>query len=100
MLFISYLMAEMGMEKSFVEFMISQGLFGKLVGGFINGYWLDVLDLFNYGDQYIDYAIVIKVNVVVFLMIVEVICYGINVFVNMFFVIFDILTVVDGNVLL
>lgn len=48
------MMDEAGMERSLAEFTTAQGPFGKAAGGFTNGYWLDVRDLFNYGDQYID----------------------------------------------
>lgn len=48
------MMDEMFMEKSLAEFTATEGPFGKTTGGFTNGYWLDVHDLFNYGDQYLD----------------------------------------------
>lgn len=47
-------MDELGMEKSLAEFLTTQGPYGKASGGLTNGYWLDVRDLFNYGDQYLD----------------------------------------------
>lgn len=47
-------MDDSGMERSLAEFTSAQGPFGKSAGGFTNGYWLDVRDLFNYGDQYLD----------------------------------------------
>lgn len=47
-------MDEAGMERSLAEFTAAQGPFGKAAGGFTNGYWLDVRDLFNYGDQFLD----------------------------------------------
>lgn len=47
-------MDEQGMERSLAEFLTTQGPYGKAAGGFTNGYWLDVRDLFNYGDQYLD----------------------------------------------
>lgn len=47
-------MDAVGMERSLAEFSTTQGPFGKAAGGFTNGYWLDVRDLFNYGDQYLD----------------------------------------------
>lgn len=47
-------MDDAGMERSLAEFTPTQGPYGKAAGGFTNGYWLDVRDLFNYGDQYID----------------------------------------------
>lgn len=47
-------MEELGMERSLAEFTTLQGPYGKAAGGFTNGYWLDVRDLFNYGDQYLD----------------------------------------------
>lgn len=47
-------MDELGMERSLAEFTTLQGPYGKAAGGFTNGYWLDVRDLFNYGDQYLD----------------------------------------------
>jgi len=48
------MMDDTGMEKGLAEFTNAQGPFGKSAGGFSNGYWLDVRDLFNYGDQYLD----------------------------------------------
>lgn len=45
---------EAGMERSLAEFTTLQGPFGKPAGGFTNGYWLDVRDLLNYGDQHLD----------------------------------------------
>lgn len=48
------MMDDVGMEKGLAEFTTTQGPFGKTTGGFTNGYWLDVRDLFNYGDQYLD----------------------------------------------
>lgn len=50
------MMADAGEEKGLAEFTNAQGPFGKSAAGFTNGYWLDVRDLFNYGDQYIDSA--------------------------------------------
>lgn len=47
-------MDEVGMERSLAEFLTTQGPYGKAAAGFTNGYWLDVRDLYNYGDQYID----------------------------------------------
>jgi len=47
-------MDDAGMERSLAEFTNAQGPFGKTSGGFTNGYWLDVRDLFNRGDQWID----------------------------------------------
>lgn len=41
-------------STSLAEFTTTQGPFGKAVGGFTNGYWLDVRDLFVYGDQWLD----------------------------------------------
>lgn len=43
-------------ERSLAEFTTTQGPYGKTAGGFANGYWVDVNDLFNHGDQYIDGA--------------------------------------------
>ena len=91
-------MAEMGMEKSLAEFTTSQGPFGKSAGGFTNGYWLDVLDLFNHGDQYIDYATATKVNAVALPTTAEVTRYGTNALANTLLVTADTLTVADGNV--
>jgi len=50
-------MEEAGMERSLAEFTNAQGPYGKAAGGFANGYWLDVRDLFNHGDQYLDPAV-------------------------------------------
>lgn len=47
-------MDETGMERSLAEFTPLQGPYGKPSGGFTNGYWLDVRDLYNHGDQYLD----------------------------------------------
>lgn len=47
-------MDDMGMEKSLAEFPNTGGPYGKAAGGLTNGYWMDIRDLFNYGDQYID----------------------------------------------
>nr|DAV47965.1 MAG TPA: Major capsid protein [Microviridae sp.] len=47
-------MDEAGIERSLAEFSTTQGPYGKTTGGLTNGYWLDVRDLFNYGDQYLD----------------------------------------------
>jgi hypothetical protein len=41
-------------SSSLAEFTSAQGPFGKAAAGFTNGYWLDVRDLFMYGDQYMD----------------------------------------------
>ena len=41
-------------SSSLAEFTSAQGPFGKAAGGFTNGYWLDVRDLFLYGGQFID----------------------------------------------
>lgn len=41
-------------SSSLAEFTSAQGPFGKAAGGFTNGYWLDIRDLFIYGDQYVD----------------------------------------------
>lgn len=41
-------------STSLAEFTTSQGPFGKSTAGFTNGYWLDVRDLFIYGDQFLD----------------------------------------------
>lgn len=46
-------MDETGAERSLAEFTNVQGPYWNTVG-FTNGYWLDVRDLFNYGDQYLD----------------------------------------------
>jgi hypothetical protein len=50
-------MDEVGMERSLAEFATNDGPYGKAAGGLTNGYWLDVRDLFNYGDQYLDPAV-------------------------------------------
>lgn len=39
---------------SLAEFTTSQGPLGKSSGGLTNGYWLDLRDLFVYGDQWVD----------------------------------------------
>lgn len=57
-------MDETGMERSLAEFTNTQGPYGKSASGFTNGYWLDVQDLFNYGDQYIDYGTAANANAV------------------------------------
>lgn len=49
-------MDETGAERSLAEFTNAQGPYGKSAGGLTNGYWLDIRDLFNYGDQYLDVA--------------------------------------------
>lgn len=41
-------------SSSLAEFTTTQGPFGKAAGGFTNGYWLDVRDLYLYGDQFMD----------------------------------------------
>lgn len=46
-------MDETGAERSLAEFLTTEGPYGRASGGFTNGYWLDVRDLFNYGDQFI-----------------------------------------------
>lgn len=43
-------------SSSLAEFTTTQGPFGKSAAGFTNGYWLDVRDLFLYGDQFLDAA--------------------------------------------
>lgn len=54
-------MDETGMERSLAEFATTEGPYGQTAGGFTNGYWLDVRDLLNYGDQYID-AVAANIN--------------------------------------
>lgn len=56
------MMDDAGMERSLAEFTNTQGPFGKTAAGFTNGYWLDVRDLFNYGDQYYDNATAASAN--------------------------------------
>lgn len=51
------MMGDVGAEKGLAEFTTTQGPLGKSASGFTNGYWLDVRDLFNYGDQYIDNSV-------------------------------------------
>lgn len=41
-------------STSLAEFTTSQGPLGKASGGLTNGYWLDLRDLFVYGDQWVD----------------------------------------------
>lgn len=43
-------------ETSLVEFATTEGPLGKASAGLTNGYWLDVRDLFVYGDQWVDAA--------------------------------------------
>lgn len=47
-------MLEAGSERSLAEFANNDGPFGQSAGGFTNGYWVDVRDLLNHGDQYLD----------------------------------------------
>jgi len=47
-------MDETGAERSLAEFASTEGPYGRASSGFTNGYWLDIRDLFNYGDQYLD----------------------------------------------
>jgi len=56
-------MDDAGIERSLAEFTNAQGPYGKAAGGFTNGYWLDVRDLLNHGDQYID-AVAASINAV------------------------------------
>lgn len=49
-------MDETGAERSLAEFASTDGPYGKAAGGLSSGYWLDVRDYFNYGDQYLDVA--------------------------------------------
>lgn len=46
-------MDETGAERSLAEFLTTEGPYGS-AAGFTNGYWLDIRDYFNYGDQYLD----------------------------------------------
>lgn len=41
-------------STSLAEFSSTDGPLGKSSGGMTNGYWLDVRDLFVYGDQWVD----------------------------------------------
>lgn len=43
-----------GLERSLREFGPTAGPLAQASGGFTNNYWLDVRDLYNYGDQYLD----------------------------------------------
>ena len=43
-------------STSLAEFSTTQGPFGKAAGGLTEGYWLDLRDLFLYGDQWVDAA--------------------------------------------
>lgn len=45
-------MDETGMERSLAEFAAAAGPYSG--AGFADGYWLDIRDLFNHGDQYWD----------------------------------------------
>lgn len=47
-------MDDTGAERALAEFLNTEGPYGKTAGGLTNGYWLDIRDLFNYGDQYLD----------------------------------------------
>lgn len=49
-------MDDTGAERSLAEFASTEGPYGKSAAGLPSGYWLDVRDLFNYGDQYLDIA--------------------------------------------
>lgn len=48
------MMDDVGIEKGLMEFLTTTGPYGATTGGFTNGYWLDIRDLFNYGDQWMD----------------------------------------------
>lgn len=48
-------MDETGMERSLAEFAAADGPYAG--AGYAAGYWLDVRDLFNHGDQFYDVAI-------------------------------------------
>lgn len=87
-----------GMERSLAEFTNAQGPFGKSAGGFTNGYWLDVRDLFNYGDQYIDYGTATNANAVALPTTAQVWRYGTQTIANTMLVTADTLSQVDGNV--
>lgn len=58
------LMDEAGMERSLAEFANTDGPYGKSASGFSGNYWLDIRDLFNYGDQYIDYQTAANANAI------------------------------------
>lgn len=50
-------MDDAGAERALAEFTNTTGPFGKTGGHFTNGYWLDIRDLFNRGDQFVDTAV-------------------------------------------
>lgn len=47
-------MDDAGMERSLAEFANTDGPYGKAAAGLTGPYWLDIRDLFNHGDQYVD----------------------------------------------
>jgi len=91
-------MDEAGMERSLAEFTTAQGPYGKAAGGFTNGYWLDVQDLFNYGDQHLDYTTAANGNSVALPTTAQVIRYGTQTIANTMLVTADTLTQCDGNI--
>lgn len=91
-------MDDTGMERSLAEFTSAQGPYGKAAGGFANGYWLDVRDLFNHGDQYIDDSSVDYSNAVALPTTTQEIRYGTQAIANAVLVTDDTLTQCDGNV--
>lgn len=91
-------MDETGMERSLAEFTNAQGPYGKSAGGFTNGYWLDVLDLFNYGDQYIDYQTAANGNSIALPTTAQVIRYGTEALADTFLVTASTQSQCDGNV--
>jgi len=93
-------MDDTGMERSLAEFTTTQGPYGKSAGGFAAGYWLDVRDLFNYGDQYIDYGTAANANSVALPTTAQVLRYGTQTIANTMLVTADTLTQCDGNIAL
>lgn len=91
-------MDDSGMERSLAEFTTTQGPFGKSAAGFTNGYWLDVRDLFNYGDQYYDIATAAQANGIALPTVAQVQRYATLAIANTLLNTADQLTIADGNV--
>lgn len=91
-------MDDAGMERSLAEFTNAQGPYGKSAAGFSNGYWLDVRDLFNHGDQYIDDSNTDYSNAVALPTTAQEIRYATQTIANSLLVTDDTLTQCDGNV--
>lgn len=91
-------MDDTGMERSLAEFTNAQGPYGKSAAGFTNGYWLDIRDLFNHGDQYIDDSNTDYSNAVALPTTAQEIRYATQTIANSLLVTDDTLTQCDGNV--